>query len=299
MVDILMATYNGEKYIAEQIDSILNQNYEDWKLYIRDDGSNDKTLEIIKKYIYNYPEKIILIEDSKKNLGVKLNFTELMKYSESDYCMFCDQDDVWLKDKITLTLNNMIDMESKYGKDTPILVHTDLKVVDTKLNILNESFWNFININPTRNNLNQLLVENTVTGCTAMINKSLRILSSDIPNECVMHDWWLAIIASTMGKICVVNDATILYRQHLNNQIGARRKSVLEKFKNTKIDFNNNQVKVFLDMYDLKLSNEQKEILHKFFMLDKANFIKRRYIFLKNKYFWNNKVRNIKVFLFM
>ena len=101
MVDILMATYNGGKYIAEQIDSILNQNYNDWKLYIRDDGSKDNTVNIVKEYIEKYPDKIILIEDGRRNLGPKLNFGELLKISKSEYCMFCDHDDVWMEDKVS------------------------------------------------------------------------------------------------------------------------------------------------------------------------------------------------------
>ena len=136
MIDILMATYNGGKYISEQINSILNQTYKEWTLYIRDDGSKDNTVDIIDDYCKKYPGKIIRIKDDKLGLGAKLNFSELMKYSKSNYCMFADQDDVWLNTKIEDTMNKMIEAENIHGKETPILVHTDLKVVDGNLNII-------------------------------------------------------------------------------------------------------------------------------------------------------------------
>ena len=140
MVDILMATYNGELYLEEQIKSIIKQSYKNWILYIRDDGSKDNTLKIINRYTYKYPDKIKLIADDRGNLGSNMNFKELMQYSKNEYCMFCDQDDVWLEDKIKLSLDKIKKLENKYGKNTPILVHTDLKVVNEKLDEISESF---------------------------------------------------------------------------------------------------------------------------------------------------------------
>jgi glycosyltransferase involved in cell wall biosynthesis len=116
MVDILMATYNGEKYIRQQLDSILSQTYEQWLLYIRDDGSTDNTVEIINNYIKKYPDKIILINDEKKGLGAKLNFGETMKFSKNDYTMFVDQDDVWMNYKISKSLDIMEKQEKNMVK---------------------------------------------------------------------------------------------------------------------------------------------------------------------------------------
>ena len=132
-IDILLATYNGESYLSSQLDSIINQSCDNWKILIRDDGSKDRTLEIIEWYTKKYNNQIFLIEDEKKNLGVCGNFSELLNHSHADYAMFCDQDDIWFKNKIKITFQKMKEMENTYGSDCPILVHTDLMVVDKNL----------------------------------------------------------------------------------------------------------------------------------------------------------------------
>ena len=140
MIDILMATYNGERYISEQIESILNQTYKNWKLYIRDDGSKDNTISIIRDFEKQYPNKIILVKDKKNGLGAKCNFAELMKYSKQEYCMFSDQDDIWIDNKIEKTLEKMKQAEKKYSKKTKNFEHTELKVIDVELKDINDSY---------------------------------------------------------------------------------------------------------------------------------------------------------------
>lgn len=225
-VYILMATYNGEKYLKEQIDSILNQTYKNWRLIIHDDNSTDNTLNLIKEYVEKYPEKIILIDDDISTGGAKENFAYLLNKIDDnfDYIMFSDQDDVWFENKIELTLNKMIETERKYSKK-PILVHTDLKVVDENLNVIAESMIRYqkIDIN-NQKYIKFLALENVVTGCTVMINKYLYNLVLNIPKEAIMHDWWIALVAlKNNGIIEFLNIPTILYRQHTNNDTGAKR----------------------------------------------------------------------------
>ena len=303
-----MATYNGEKYIAEQIDSILNQSFKEWVVYIRDDGSKDNTVSIIKEYIEKYPDKIFLIEDNKKGLGAKLNFAELLKYSKNQYTMFCDQDDFWLEDKIETTLNEMKNMEDKYGKIAPILVHTDLQVVDGDLNMLDQSLWDYIYIDARRNSINYLMVQNTVTGCTVMINKALKNITNNIPQKAIMHDHWLAIVASVFGQIGIVDKPTMLYRQHGSNEVGAKKISWLErikrKFKNSKEPFNrlNNeitQMEAFYEMFESELYDENKELILDFINLKHYNAIKRKYKMMKNKYYVKAMLDRIKNLVFI
>lgn len=224
-VDILLATYNGGPYLKELLDSILAQTFRDWKLIVRDDGSSDSTPDILKKYATAHPEKITLVKDGKKRLGPCQSFAQLLLKSGAGYAMFCDQDDVWLSDKIEKTLKAMRALEDKYG-GFPLLVHTDMKVADKNLNVISNSFWKYQHIDPGMRGLNNLLVFNNVSGCTMMINSALRELSSPIPRAAVLHDWWIAIVASAFGRTEYLDAPTLLYRQHGGNDAGAVKYSL-------------------------------------------------------------------------
>lgn len=221
MIDILMATHNGEAYLRQQIDSILSQSNQEWQLLIRDDGSQDNTVDIIEEYVVRYPEKIRLIRDDGRRLGTSLNFGRLLDYSHAKYVMFSDQDDIWLPKKIELTMKVMQAAEEQYG-NSPILVHTDLKVVDSNLSLIADSLWRYQKFSPEfSNDLNSLMVQNVVTGCAMMMNKKARDVSIPLPEEAIMHDWWIAIRVAMEGKIVYVSVPSVLYRQHSKNKVGA------------------------------------------------------------------------------
>lgn len=307
MVDILMATYNGSKYLSEQINSIVNQTYKNWMLYIRDDGSDDDTLNIIKEFSDKYPDKIILIEDNKSGLGAKNNFAELLLYSKNKYCMFCDQDDIWLNNKIEISINNMISAENLYGNRTPILVHTNLKVVDENLKILDNSYWKFQGLNGSNRKINKLMVENNITGCTMIINKALKEKIVNIPKYAIMHDWWIGLIASTLGKIVPIQESTILYRQHGNNEVGAKNINSIEllisklNYSQINSSINNSikQAKAFYKLYNTELNNTDKLIIEDFVNIKDKNFIIRKIIAIKNKFYKNNLIKKIVYLLFI
>lgn len=304
-VDILLATYNGEHYIEEQLESIINQTYSNWKLYIRDDNSSDNTVNIIKGYIEKFPEKIYLVEDIKKGLGAKKNFFELIKYSKNDYCMFCDQDDVWLDNKIELTMREMKKIEGEKTKKIPILVHTDLKVVSEELELINESFIKYQNLDPEMKALNNLLLQNNITGCTVMINLSLKQECKNIPENCIMHDWWLGLIASAFGEISFINEQTILYRQHSMNEVGAKNynsyKFILGKINSTSQSIENGikQGIEFFNMYKSSLSDKDLKIVKVFISLKSKNIIDRKLCIFSNKFYQSGLIRNIGYILFI
>jgi glycosyltransferase involved in cell wall biosynthesis len=226
MIDILLATYNGEKYLAEQIDSILLQTCKDWKLIIRDDGSGDNTVGIINDYLSRCPERIELIKDDLGNIGPAQNFSRLLENSKSEYIMFCDQDDVWLPEKIELTLNKMKEAEN-LCHDTPLLIHTDLTIVDADLMEIADSLWAYCKINPdTGRDLSKIIYRNIATGCTIMMNRHAKRLISPIPEYAGLHDWWAAMNVSKYGKIFNIPRATVLYRQHSQQVIGAKKESM-------------------------------------------------------------------------
>ena len=270
MVDILLSTYNGSKYLKEFISSLITQTFKDFRLIIRDDGSTDETLQILEDLKRRNPEKVEITEDNLGNLGPCKSFLNLLKKAEAKYIMFADQDDAWLSEKIELTLKKMIELENKYGEETPILIHTDLKVVDEKLKIVADSFWKYQGLDPHYKALNYLLVQNNVTGCTVMINNALKNLVQIIPERAIMHDWWLALVASAFGVIEYIPKPTILYRQHQAQNTGARPYTVGYLFKKFMINPEEAfkavqktlyQAQEFLRIYENLLTEAQKEIL--------------------------------------
>jgi len=300
-VSILLSTYNGERYLKSQLDSLFAQTYKDIRIIVRDDGSVDNTLDILKSY------DITLVE-IKNNLGAKESFSYLLDYSvkntNSEYFMFCDQDDVWEDDKIAKTLAKMQDMEKKYG-DIPLLVHTDLKVVDEYMNTIDGSFWNHEFISPQYNSLNRLLMQNTITGCTVMINRNLAELVSPMPTESIMHDWWIGLVASKFGKIAYIDESLIKYRQHDSNSIGVKGFNYLSVFmKFYKIFYKNElylrhlniniqQAKIFLEIYKDKLDAQTKDMLKDFTTIEDKSFWEKRKILLKHKLLKQGLIRNI------
>lgn len=293
MIAILMATYNGEKYLTEQIDSIINQTCKDWKLYFRDDGSNDRTVDIINKYCEEYPDKLFLIKDNLECKSASKNFIQMLNYisgfEEFDYFMFSDQDDVWKEDKIEKTLT-IIEQENN---EVPILVHTDLEVVDSELKTLSKSFITYRNLDVNKKDLSHLLIQNNVTGCTMMFNRKLLEKINSNSNCIAMHDWWLTLIAATFGKIKFLNESTIYYRQHSNNVVGATKATSLSFIINRL--FHSNHVKktlnmsieqaiVFYNEYKNDITKQQRAILEKFILIKNSNKLKKIYIIIKNNF---------------
>lgn len=284
MIDILMATYNGEKFLRPQLDSILQQSNQDWRLMIRDDCSTDETVEVIKEYQLLRPEQIRLIQAEQPSGSAQNNFFQLLQYSSAEYTMFADQDDVWLPQKIQLTLDKMQQMVQQYGAETPLLVHTDLAVVDSFLRILNPSLFQMQNMDAARNKLNNILVQNIVTGCTMMVNRPLLDLVTEIPKHAVMHDMWLALVAAAFGEIGFVDRATMLYRQHGDNANGAKNVKTIsytiQKLRRMKEIHANlleqyHQAREFLSLYEKLLKPEQKALLQAYSSLENSGVLKK------------------------
>jgi GT2 family glycosyltransferase len=290
---ILLSTYNGAKYLKNQIDSLVSQSYDDFRIIARDDGSSDESFSILKSY-----DKIEIV-DSRQNLGAKGSFAELLEYAvkhtDGEFFMFCDQDDVWEKDKIAMTLAKMQELEGTYG-DLPLLVHSDVKVVDARLRVVAESFWKFQNIDPTRDAIHHLLLQNVVTGCTMMINRPLAKLVKTIPEEAIMHDWWIVMVASCFGKIGFIDEPLMLYRQHSSNDTGAKHYSFgyfMQRFtqKQSFIKYTS-QAKVFGEVYDELLDAKTRVLLKDFSKIDTMGWFERRIFLVKWGILKNGLVRN-------
>ena len=222
-VDILLATYNGEAFLAEQIESVLAQSFTDWRLLVRDDGSSDESTAVIRRYVSQYPEKIHLIEDPDTGLGAAGNFARLMESSRAPYVMLCDQDDVWLPRKVERMLVAIRELEVESAAERPLLVFSDLTVVDRDLKVMHPSFWRYMLADAVAGtSINRLMGQNVVTGCASICNRRLIELTLPIPAEAVMHDWWMALVAAAVGELRCLPEATVLYRQHGRNTLGAK-----------------------------------------------------------------------------
>ncbi len=219
-----MATYNGDAFLAAQIDSILAQSYPNWRLVIHDDGSSDSTVKLVGDYVARFPERIVMLDDGVVCGGAKNNFAHLMAHASADYIMFADQDDVWLPGKIKDSLVLLLKDEATQGKQAPLAVFTDLAVVDEQLNSIAPSFWAFQNLRPGQLacSIHNLAVRNCITGCTLLMNRSALAVCVPILPVAVMHDWWCGLkILQAGGKLIPLNVPTVLYRQHEDNAVGA------------------------------------------------------------------------------
>ena len=291
-IEILMATYNGEKYISEQIDSIINQTYKNWRLLIRDDGSKDKTLEILKKY-KKKDERINILRDTKGNLGFVKNFEELLKNSSEEFIMFSDQDDYWLENKIEIYINELSKFSEKERKK-PLLLHSNSFVCDENLNIKKKEFVNSKVAGQYEEN--SYFFAYIVQGSTALVNKELIDIGLPFLKNVVLHDRYFHLLAEFLGKRIFINKSLIKYRQHGGNEIGAKgsiikkilkkryfdkedRELIIEiqkKYKNRISEKQSGQIEKYLKITDRKQNRFMRFLLSLDFKIN----LKKRIFFL-------------------
>ena len=231
-VTILLATYNSAHFIREQLDSLLSQTYQDWNLVVRDDCSSDSTISIIREYMTQYPEKISILDNKGKSLRAYYNFVELLKNVESHYYMFCDHDDVWLPNKIELSIKRMKEIERP---GVPVIVHTDMKVVDQELNIIHDSFWAYSRLLPERTSFKEMVLCNSANGCTMLFNHNAKEVAIANIAYATMHDMLVnQSVAANGGIISAIYEPTVLYRQHIDNVVGASKRDMKYQLKKLK-----------------------------------------------------------------
>jgi glycosyltransferase involved in cell wall biosynthesis len=217
-VEILLSTFNGEKHLQEQLDSLIAQDYTEWKLLVRDDGSTDSTVHIIEEYKKRYHDKIRLLTDGKGNLGFSQSFMELLKASTGKYVMYCDQDDSWNPHKISRLLSAVSEQET-ITPDKAQLVFADLQMADREMKVTIGSFLK--NIGYTQNCGAQVFfLRNYVPGCNMIFNRKLIEQAKQTDNIIGLHDHWLTMVCAAVGKLTCINQPLMKYRLHDNNAIG-------------------------------------------------------------------------------
>jgi len=305
LIDILLPTYNGEKFLSAQIDSLIDQTYRDWRLIIRDDLSSDNTPSLIYEYQNKYPDRIYVLDNQSIKKGVVGSFECLIEASTSRYLAFCDQDDIWNPDKLELQLSKMHELEKKHGDTAPLLIHTDLTVVDNSLQLIGDSLWKYQHFYPEKmSSLPRLLAQNCVTGCTMVINRSMADLVVPIPKGVVMHDWWMALIAVSEGVLCDMKVSTVKYRQHDKNDTGAKqwglefiikwisrgREMQLRSLLRTRT-----QAEALINVNII--SNKNKKIVERYIAMYSGNWFARRFEMIRMGFFKYGVLKNIAMFL--
>ncbi|WP_164507921.1 glycosyltransferase family 2 protein [Lacticaseibacillus suibinensis] len=255
-----MSTYNGEKFLSDQIESFISQTHRAWHLFVHDDGSSDDTLKILTKYAQQ--DSRITVLRNEPHMGIKKAFLTLLTKYESPYYAFSDQDDIWDPQKLE-KLTAKLDATSSAE---PALIYSNFKEIDALNRPIEQT-----TIAPGNTSYKAFLRINTVTGCTCMMNQSLRNLLigplSDINFELMrMHDWWAALAASAFGKVYFLPDQLVAYRQHGSNTIGApMRKSLITQLKNIVtlsdryfLNGTSRQAQLFSQIYGQYLTDDQR-----------------------------------------
>lgn len=219
MIDILLPTYNGSKFIDKQIKSLFSQTITDWRLLVRDDGSTDNTVSLIRDYVERYPEKVVLIKDDYGNLRTSGCLNKMLPYIEGEYFMYCDQDDIWEPSKIERTLQEMRILESEHP-ELPILVCSDACCIDENDNLIHNSFFESQRFMDVTDDYTKMAALNVVQGSTSMMNRKVLEYMKCIPSE-FLHDGWTAVITAYYGKVKYMHEPLLRYRQHSANVLGA------------------------------------------------------------------------------
>ena len=290
-INILLSTFNGDKFVLEQLQSLYMQTCKGIKIYVRDDGSTDQTLQILKREADL--KKITLIEG--QNIGVISSYFELLKHSkDADFIAFCDQDDIWLPGKVSSAISSLSKIQG------PALYCSSLSLVDQNLSPLFKFEYD------DHVGFERSLFTNCATGCTCVINSELLIHLDKNPNinKIIMHDWWLYILASALGTVVYDSNSHILYRQHGQNQIGL--KHFLGTFiQKSKLFFNQrpmpnrfSQMAEFLSMYGNKLSDDKKVYLETLLVWE-SNIISRFFIAFNLRPKRKSFIKNISSFIFV
>lgn len=299
-VDILLATYNGEKYLSEQIESIRAQTYSNWRLLISDDCSTDGTLSLLQSYV-RADSRVRIVSSGKRFGNAKSNFSNLLKFATSEIVLFSDQDDYWHEDKVEKTVTALMQLEHLYGKQTPLLVSSDLRVTDKNRNVIASSFLDYENFPHDHGPLARVLVQNNAWGCSVGINQALAKIAVEIGDASreIMHDWFLLLLAKSLGHSELIDEPLLDYRQHGDNVAGTHSFSPLRIV--AKFNLANSckywrstarQAQVLLDAKN-KLPSENCKIISEYIEMYKLSSCRRIVMLVKNQYFPTGATRRL------
>ncbi|MBP1568048.1 MAG: glycosyltransferase family 2 protein [Oscillospiraceae bacterium] len=309
MINIVLSSYNGEKYIEEQIESIFDSEYQEFRLFVFDDCSTDNTAGIVKELAGQYRDRLFLIENAS-NKGFCRNFLEGLMYTArsmpADYYAFCDQDDVWLENRLTVCMKRMKELEHQYSEDVPLLLFTDAVLTDGDLDSLGTTFFKAGRRNTRNMSFGRLLMENRCPGCTSFMNAALVEMLRGFDVRIRYHDWWVTLIAAAFGHVDCIDIPTILYRQHGSNEVGQSDfGSYVKSRSHNAVDTRKRlrqtiaQASAFYRFFGRRLSQENKRILREFIAIGTAKGFEKRRLILKNGFYKSGILRNLGLFYYI
>ncbi len=276
-VSIALAVYNGEKYLPELLNSLNNQTLTPLELVVLDDCSSDNSIQIIKSFPSNFEKRIFYNE---KNMGPVYTFKKLAGLCNGKFIAFCDQDDVWIPKKLEWSFTKI----KKLNDNIPTIVFTDLSLINEESELIENSFWKIRKlVQPEKFDFGDILCANIVTGCTTLINQSMKTELEKMPLNVIMHDWWMALIAFSFGQYSFIHEPTVLYRSHTSSVTSKHKTTFftvfLEEYKKKETYLNENieQAVEFRKLYQNKLTDKNKRMIDKFIKLKNKGFILKRF----------------------
>lgn len=296
-ISVVMTTYNGEKFLAKQLDSLFSQTYPPKEIIICDDCSTDKTSTILEAYKQKLGIKYFI---NNQRVGVVNNFKKAVSLASSEnYIALCDQDDIWLPKKLETSYKAIQLLDDGL---TPAMIYSDAIVIDEEDRIISPSFNNELGFDKYQHCFKTLLFGNFVLGCTIMMNNPMKTIFLQMPSKPdYNHDAWITLAGFTFGKVNRLSESQILYRKHSNNVTFSNYKKSkrIKRFFNlvksvfSKNDFLENQFTILKDFHGLNKqlipTIQEKEILS-FLSLSKASYIRKKNAFEKSfKGNWINR----------
>ena len=296
-VQILLSTWNGEAWLAELLTSLTRQSFADWELLIRDDGSQDQTNKIILEWQREYPYHLGKFIIDGEHLGSAQSFSRLGEQSTAPYLMFCDQDDIWFPEKIEFSLAALQNLEAEFGEAKPLLVHTDLAVVNEQRELTASSFWDLHSFDLDQRKQAYLLT-NIVSGCASIFNRVAAEKTFPVPEQAIQHDRWLALVCAWFGRIYALPQPLLFYRQHGNNQIGADLPALPSSEIAVRVNAWSRQAEAFLERHGDQLSQADYRLVAALASLQYLTGWERRRQIVQHRLFKQGILANLALLLF-
>jgi hypothetical protein len=305
--DVILAVFNGQTYLPEMLDSLLSQTTRDFNVLVRDDGSRDKSLEILESYKPRFDGRLSVITGEPSG-SATTNFGILMRETKADYALLADQDDVWKPEKVELTLRSLKEAEAKYGRSTPIYFATDIAVVNKDLELISASYWKWKRLRPSMmSNLSQSLICVPIQGMASGLNRALLDLANPVAEKAISHDWWAQLIAAAMGKVICDPTVTALYRVHGGNASIPKKVSVISyaklgldaSFLRRGLGRRIEQANALADALAGRMPPDKLKIIRRFTKLQSQGYLQRRWTLVSGNYLYHDLVRSAATFALM